>query len=69
VLSRPFVDGDRVLVTSYDGSVYALDANNGELLDRYSTEQAIFSSPIVDGDRVYFGNNGGRFFCLNLRDS
>ena len=56
-------------MTSYDGSVYALDASDGKLVDRYDTEKAIFSSPVVDGDRVYFGNNAGRFFCLNLRDS
>ncbi len=69
VLSRPLVDNkDRLIVTSYDGSIYALDIAKGELMDRFSTEQAIFSSPIADGDRVYFGNNGGRFYCLNLRD-
>ncbi len=69
VLARPVVDGNRVLVASYDGSVYALDAKDGALVDRYDTDKSIFSSPVVDGDRVYFGNNAGRFICLNLPSS
>jgi outer membrane protein assembly factor BamB len=69
VLSRPFVDDGRVVVTSYDGSVYALDAASGTLVDRYDTDHAIFSSPVVVDNRVYFGNNAGRFFCLELGDS
>jgi outer membrane protein assembly factor BamB len=69
VLSRPFVDANRVVVTSYDGAVYALDAKTGEQIDRYGTEDDIFSSPFVVDDRVFFGTNGGRFLCLNLRGS
>jgi outer membrane protein assembly factor BamB len=57
------------VVTSYDGSVYALDAASGKLVDRYDTDKAIFSSPVVVDGRVYFGNNAGRFFCLDLGDS
>jgi outer membrane protein assembly factor BamB len=63
------VDDGRVVVTSYDGSVYYLDAATGELIDRYATGEAIFSSPVVIDGRVFFGNNGGRFYCLEAPQS
>jgi outer membrane protein assembly factor BamB len=65
VLSRPLVDHARVIVTSYDGAVYCLDAATGSLVDRYATGESIFSSPATAGGRVFFGNNAGRFFGLD----
>ncbi|MDH4037335.1 MAG: PQQ-like beta-propeller repeat protein, partial [Candidatus Krumholzibacteria bacterium] len=60
------VTDDQVVVTSYDGAIYCLDAGTGRLEGRFDTDEAIFSSPLVLGGRVYFGNNAGRFYGLDL---
>jgi len=52
--SSPAVVGNRVYVGSLDGYLYALDANNGDIVWRTQTEGQITSSPAVADGAVYF---------------
>jgi outer membrane protein assembly factor BamB len=65
VLARPFVNDGVVYAGSYDGNLYALNASDGTLLDKFDTGGAIYSSPAGDGEHLYFGNNRGDFICLS----
>jgi outer membrane protein assembly factor BamB len=73
VHSSPALAGDKVVVGSWDGGVYALDAASGEQRWRFQTrtEQKISlmtgiqASPSVDGDTVYIGARDGYFYALD----
>jgi outer membrane protein assembly factor BamB len=56
-----------LFVTSYDKSIYCLNPETGESIDRLETSAPIFSSPAVDEGHVFFGNNEGEFYCISYR--
>lgn len=72
--SRPVVAGGRVFVTSFDDTVYALDAGTGKWLWHYRRRAAGgatvlgASAPLVDGDLVYAGLSDGFLVALTLAD-
>jgi outer membrane protein assembly factor BamB len=56
-------------VGSEDNSLYALNAQNGALLWRYTTgDQITLSSPAVADGKVYFGSNDGNIYSLDATD-
>jgi len=61
------VTGDHVIFPSYDGYVYCVNAETGDRIDRFKAEGAVFSSPVVGDGHAFFGDNSGKFYCLNLR--
>jgi outer membrane protein assembly factor BamB len=67
IKSTASVNGGVVYITSWDGSIYAIDILTGKSLWSYSTQRSSMSSPTIDGDRkvVYFGNHGGSFYAVN----
>ncbi|MBI2845324.1 MAG: PQQ-binding-like beta-propeller repeat protein, partial [Chloroflexi bacterium] len=46
-------------------ALYALDAENGELLWKYITRGDV-ASPLVDGDTLYFGSLDRRLYAFRL---
>ena len=56
VYSSPFVSDGVVYVGSYDGFLYALDAESGALRWRYETDGWVVSSPFVSDGVVYVGS-------------
>ena len=54
----------KVFFGSYDQTMYCLDAQSGELVDRFITGGKIYSSPDGADGYLLFGNNAGEFFCL-----
>jgi outer membrane protein assembly factor BamB len=47
------------------GTVYALNATNGDKLWNYTTESSVDSSPAVVGGVVYIGSEDGNVYALN----
>jgi outer membrane protein assembly factor BamB len=64
VLSQPWVEGDKVYVTSYDHKSYALASETGALIAEVALKAPIYSSPLVHDGHVYFGSNDGTFYCV-----
>jgi outer membrane protein assembly factor BamB len=75
ILSRPTVDGDRVIVVDVDGLAIALDAETGELVWRYqarrdlsrSAELALYAAPsaVVQNGTVILGFSDGSLVGLD----
>lgn len=66
VNSSPYVDTNENVcyVGSFDGHLYALDANSGYSLWRFRTNSPVISSPAVANDSVYFGSTDGRLYAV-----
>jgi outer membrane protein assembly factor BamB len=68
-LTQPVVAGGRAFVASVNQqTVYALDANSGETLWKYTADGRIDSSPTVYKDLILFGSGDGRVHCLRAGD-
>lgn len=67
VNSSPYVDTQENLcfVGSFDGFLYALDANSGYTLWRFRTNGPIVSSPMAAGDSVYIASTDGKLYAIN----
>lgn len=60
-------DGD-VLFTSWDGHLYRLTQDTGQVVWRFKSLNKSMSSPTVDAEsgRVYFGSHDYRLYCVDL---
>ena len=65
VWSSPAVAVGKVYVGSDDGSVYALNASNGDLVWSFPTGSMVRSSPVVSNGVVYVGSDDGTVYALN----
>jgi outer membrane protein assembly factor BamB len=65
--STPAIDGSRLVVSSKDGTVTALDRETGRLLWQIQTNSGVESSPVVVDGLVYFGAHDGRVFAVSSR--
>jgi len=64
-LTAPVCVNGRVFVGSADGTVYALDAANGEILWQISSNAAVLHSPAYCKGRVVFGSCDGALYCVD----
>ena len=62
--SSPAIDGPRVIVSSQDGTVTALDRRKGNVLWQVRTAGKVESSPVAVDGLVYFGSHDGRLFAV-----
>jgi len=51
--------------SSVDDSVHCLDAANGQLQWRYTTDGPVRIVPTYNSGRIYFGSDDGHAYCLN----
>ncbi|MGB7340223.1 MAG: serine/threonine-protein kinase [Phototrophicaceae bacterium] len=66
VTSSPVADEENfIYVGSFDGFLYALDAENGFTQWRYRTNGPVISTPAVERGFVYFGSADGKLYCVN----
>jgi len=63
-LSSPVVDDSTVFFGSGDGSLYALDIENGRLKWKFDTGGVVHSSPAVSGGVVYCGSWDGFLYAV-----
>ena len=67
-LTAPVCAKGRVFVGGTDGSVWALDAANGNKLWQTSTRAAVLYPPVYWNGRVVFGSCDGVLCCLDASD-
>jgi outer membrane protein assembly factor BamB len=63
--SSPAVFGNRVYFGSGDGNVYALDAQTGVLVWKFSTGEVVRASPAVANNTVYVGSWDSYLYALD----
>lgn len=56
---------DKVYIGSSDGSFYALNATNGNLIWKYAAKDFSYSDPIVVGETVYAGSVDGNMYAFD----
>lgn len=67
VLSTAAIVDGRVYVGADDGSLYALDLDNGLLIWKYAAGQGVRSSPTVLNGRIYFGDSEGMVHAVDAK--
>lgn len=66
ITSTPAIDDDGIIYFgSFDGFVYAVDAENGYSQWRFRTQGPVVASPVVKDMMVYIGSTDGKLYCLN----
>jgi eukaryotic-like serine/threonine-protein kinase len=68
VKSSPVLANGLVYFGSDDGSLYAIDQENGELEWQFKTAKKITSTPAVDQGMLYFVDGDGYLYALNALD-
>jgi outer membrane protein assembly factor BamB len=63
--SSPTVVDGIIYASSYDKTLYAIDALSGEEKWKFSTEKGFVSSPSVSGGVLYVGNNDNRLYAID----
>ncbi|MGM0531204.1 MAG: PQQ-binding-like beta-propeller repeat protein [Bacteroidota bacterium] len=68
-LTSPVISGGRVFVASIDRHLlYALNANTGQVLWKFTAGGRIDSPPAIYKGRVLFGSADGKLYCLRASD-
>lgn len=68
ITSSPYVDLEGICyVGSFDGYLYAIQAESGYRMWRFRTGRPIVSSPVVDGNLVFFGVTDSQFYAVNTQ--
>jgi outer membrane protein assembly factor BamB len=65
VLSSPAIAAGIVYIGSNDGSLYAIDQENGQQKWRFHTDARVPSSPAISNGLVYFGSYDGNFYAVD----
>ena len=63
--AAPVLSGDAMFVATAGGSLWKIDAHNGEVLWRVRLSGPTYASPAVHGGRVYVGDNEGTLQVFN----
>lgn len=66
VYGIPALTDDLLLVSSFDGALYAFTRDTGELAWSYAADDALIGSPTVVDGVVYFGASDGSVFALDI---
>lgn len=64
VVASPVVADGTVYASSFDGNLYAFDAETGDEDWRFETGDALYSSPAVEDGRVFAGSQGGILYAV-----
>jgi outer membrane protein assembly factor BamB/tRNA A-37 threonylcarbamoyl transferase component Bud32 len=67
-VKSPAVVGGTIYVGSGDGTVFALNADDGNQQWQFEMEQNTYSSPTVVDDTVYVSNGGGGLYAIETDD-
>jgi outer membrane protein assembly factor BamB len=72
VYGEPVIDGDRIYFAGWEGAVYAVSAQSGQLLwtskGRVDITGGVVSGPVLNGDRLYIGTTEGRVYALTTEN-
>jgi outer membrane protein assembly factor BamB len=68
IWGRPVIAGGKVLFSSLDGNLYAVDPITGELKWSFKGDKGLVSTPTVVGDRVLVSGFGSTLYAVDLDD-
>ncbi|VVB91320.1 Dolichyl-monophosphooligosaccharide--protein glycotransferase AglB [uncultured archaeon] len=68
VISKPASSDNMIYLTSYNGTVYALDRNDGSLKWQQDMKTRIWSSPVLNNGIIYFGDRNGNINALDAQN-
>jgi outer membrane protein assembly factor BamB len=63
----PLVDGDTLYIGTFANELIAL-STDGKIVNRFATENWVWSTPILQNDTLYFGDLGGYVYALGTND-
>ncbi len=58
-------DGNVIYVGSLGNEIVALDAEDGDILWRYETEDSIWGAPLLHEGNLFFADSGGNLYALS----
>ena len=65
IKSAAAIEGNRVVIGSDDGNVYALAADTGKKLWSFKTEDTVEAAPLLLGGMVYIGSSDANLYALD----
>jgi outer membrane protein assembly factor BamB len=68
IWGRPVLAGSKVLVSSLDGNLYAVDPISGGIQWSFKADKGLVSTPTVVGDRVLVSGFGSTLYAVDLDD-
>jgi outer membrane protein assembly factor BamB len=68
IWGRPVLGGGKVLFSSLDGTLYAVDPITGELKWSFKADKGLVSTPTIVGDRVLVSGFGSTLYAVDLDD-
>ncbi len=66
IWGEPVLADGKVLISSIDGNLYAIDPNTGAEIWRFESGQSLVSTPVVAGDMVLVAGFGAKLFAIDL---
>jgi len=67
VRSSPRIQFGHAFFGSDDRYLYAVNLQSGRVAWKTEVEGEVRSSPAIGDDTIYFGDEGGSFFCMDIR--
>jgi outer membrane protein assembly factor BamB len=67
-LSSSTFYNNKVITAGIDGSIIALDINNGDLKWTFNSEGAIWATPLLQGGKIFIGSFDKYFYCLDAEN-
>jgi len=65
--TSPVIHGNTLYVSTYDGHIYALSLETGELLDwSFESEAGFTSSPVIDEDTIFLGSFDRYLYAVKI---
>jgi outer membrane protein assembly factor BamB len=68
IWSTPVLADGKLLFSSIDGHLYAIDPANGNLVWSFNAGKGLVSTPVVAGDRVLVAGFGSTLHAVNIDD-
>lgn len=68
IIAQPLAAGDRVYVGTADDVVYALEADSGEEIWSFTTEQAIWGQPTLADGQIFISSLDRSLYALRVDD-
>jgi outer membrane protein assembly factor BamB len=68
IWGEPVLEDGKLLVTSLDGDMYAIDPETGAEIWRFESDQGLVSTPVVAGDLVLASGFGSTLYGVDLAD-
>ncbi|GAI49044.1 unnamed protein product, partial [marine sediment metagenome] len=69
--STPYIEGDKLYISTFDGYLYALSADDGSITWSFATESKIgfISSPVVSNGVIFIGSFDRNLYAVKVESN